>query len=500
MATSDLDLISMADIARLAGQSPATVGNWKARNPDEFPPQRSRGSRGPLYDRAEVTEWLVATKRLDKRPPEFTAVWQLADDLRGAMTTDDAMQTALVLLAVMATSPSNWQALQRNPADGLDATLRSIVHTLFPQAEELLPKNPLPHLVLARAVDTLSSMDPSTVGTMIDTLLEQAARTLGHHGGEFLSPASVRRLLVALADPVGTVYNPASGIGQLMTDIGKGNTAVTSIIGQEVNQRVWAMGQLNLAIHGVQAEVAFGDVFTADAFSDLRADRVIAVPPWNQKLVVLQQLRHDPRWVFGEPGPNDSNAAWIQHCLYHLADAGRAVMALPNSVLSQSGRSGRMRQRLVKAGLLDAVIALPAGLFPWTTLPCSILIFAKGRPTVHGKPASTLMIDVSEAADGHGTRSAALSDHLIENVALQYREWSEGVPPASDNSAIASFDELAANDFIIGPARYLAPSKPSVTPNWAVGRRSALAAHLERLIQASKEADDHLATILELGK
>src|SRR3954468_22036647 len=96
-----IDLISMADIARLAGQSRATVGNWKARNPKDFPPERGRGSRGPLYDRAEVTAWLESTKRLDVRPPEVATMWQLADQLRDGLRTEDAMPLLLVLLAVM---------------------------------------------------------------------------------------------------------------------------------------------------------------------------------------------------------------------------------------------------------------------------------------------------------------------------------------------------------------------------------------------------------------
>jgi predicted DNA-binding transcriptional regulator AlpA len=362
MATPEYDLISMADIARLAGQSRATVGNWKGRNPEEFPPERGRGSRGPLYDRSEVTEWLTATGRLDQRPPEVVAVWALADSLRGAMTTEDAMQLCLVLLAVMATSPNEWQAIRRAPADRLETSLRSAVQSLFPFAIDLLPKGALPHTPVLRAIEMLSNTDASTVAAMTDALLGQAALSIGYRGGEYLTPDSVRELMVALASPSGTIYNPASGIGLLMVDVANDSQTVTSITGQEINQRVWAMARLNLAIHGVTADVALGDLFTADAHPNLRADCVVAVPPWNQKLAILDRLHDDPRWVYGEPGSNDGNTAWIQHCLYHLADGGQAVLVLPNSTLFESGRSGRTRQRIVKAGLLDAVIALPAGL------------------------------------------------------------------------------------------------------------------------------------------
>ena len=99
--------------------------------------------------------------------------------------------------------------------------------------------------------------------------------------------------------------------------------AVTEIVGQEINSRVRAMSRLNLAVHHVDAKVALGDVFRDDHYPQLRADRVIAVPPWSQKIPVLERLRDDPRWLWGEPGSNDGNVAWIQHCLYHLADGGR---------------------------------------------------------------------------------------------------------------------------------------------------------------------------------
>jgi type I restriction-modification system DNA methylase subunit len=498
MADAGLDLISMADIARLAGQSRATVGNWKARNPD-FPAERARGSRGPLYDRAEMTAWLESTNRLDKRSPEVVAVWQLADQLRGGMTTEDAMPFILVLLAVMSTSdPADWRRLQESHPDQLDSLLRSTAQSLFPFADEVMPRAKLPAASVAGALATLSGTDRAKVALMADALLEQSARTIGHRGGEYLSPASVRKLVVGIAGPVGSVYNPASGIGQLMVDAATDeSSAAIELVGQELNPRLWAMAQLNLAIHDVKADIALGDVFTEDRHPDLRADRVIAVPPWGQKLTIADRLMDDPRWVYGEPGPSDGNAAWIQHCIYHLADDGRAVVVLPNGALFEGGRARRIRQRIVKAGLLDAVLALPAGLFPWTPLACSLLVFAKGRPNADGKPAPTLMVDISDATQARGGRSTALSDELIHEVTLIYRDWVAGSEPRSENASVAHLHELAANDFVIDPGRYL--SLPHTPPNLGetIRERSALLAQLDLLSQESRKADDHLKAILE---
>jgi type I restriction-modification system DNA methylase subunit/predicted DNA-binding transcriptional regulator AlpA len=498
MARTGLELISMADIARLAGQSRATVGNWKARNPD-FPPERGRGARGPLYDRAEVTQWLESTNRLDKRPEEVAAMWQVADQLRGSMTMQDALPLILVLLAVMSkSSPEDWQRIRQAPPWDLDTILRSSALTLFPFAEELIPRGRLPAEPLLRVVEVLSQFDRPDISAMADALLEHAAQAMGKQGGEYLSPPSVRKLVVALAEPVGSVYNPASGIGQLMVDAAvAAEPDEIELFGQEINVQVWAMARLNLAIHGVHTEIALGDVFRDDYYPQLRAQRVVAVPPWNQKLRILDDLVGDPRWVWGEPGPNDSNAAWIQHCLYHLADGGRAVIVMANRALFERGRAGRIRQRIIKAGLLDAVLALPPGLFQTTSLACSVLVFVKGRPRANGKPAPTLMVDLRNSSEGRASRSASLGDNVIAEAARLYHSWAAGEEPASRIAAVTRYNDLADNDFVIDPGRYVAVPPAASDLDEVVDERSALVDKLERLSQVSRVADDHLKAILE---
>jgi type I restriction-modification system DNA methylase subunit len=498
MATLQPDLISMADIARLAGQSRATAGNWKSRNAEDFPVERGRSSRGPLYDRAEVTAWLEVTNRLDRRSAEVTAVWHLADQLRDGMSTEATMSLLLLLLAMMSKAHrSEWhRVLEAEPRD-LEATLRASAGALFPFAEEVMPAGKLPAQSVARAIDTLSTLDRPRVGVMADALLEQAAKALDHRGGEFLTPPPVRELVIAIAEPMGTVYNPASGVGQLMIDAATNATfKPVHLVGQEINRRTWAMARLNLAIHDVPADVALGDVFGDDHFPQLRADRVISVPPWGQKLPLVDALTDDPRWVWGEPGPNDGNAAWVQHCLSHLADDGRAVIVLPNSALFEGGRARRIRQRIVKAGLLDAVLALPPGLFDWTALPCSVLVFTKGRPDVNGKPAPTLMIDLSESTVEHGGRVSTLDRDLIHEVAEVYQCWVKGERPTVEYAAVAAFDDLAGNDFVIDPGRYLSLAHAAPDLKKAIRTRSELSRRLESLTEASRRADKNLQAVL----
>jgi len=498
MAGTGLGLISTADIARLAGQSRATVGNWKARNPD-FPPERGRSSRGPLYDRAEVTEWLESTGRLSREQAEIAAVRRVSDLLRGHIAAEDSLSLILVLLAVMSSSGGGWRRVRDAPPQALDAAIRSTARSLFPSADELIPRATLPAGPTEEVISALSGLGQPRVALMADALLEQAASAMGKRGGEYLSPPFVRRLVTALAGPAGSYHNPASGIGQLLIEAAAANRGgAAELTGQEINSRIWAMSQLNLSIHDVSAEIALGDVFTHDRYPQLRAERVVAIPPWNQKLPELDRLAGDPRWVWGEPGPNDGNAAWIQHCLYHLADGGRAVLVLPNTALFEGGRSGRIRRRMVKAGLLDAVIALPSGLFAWTPVSCAVLIFTKGGAGVNRGATSVLMVDVRDSPGGR-TAGSAPGESVIREITGIYDRWAAGKAPVSEIAAAADYGMLAANDFVIDPGRYVAAPRPAPDLGETLRKRDALLHHLNALIQASRQADERLREILEKG-
>lgn len=501
MTGTQSDLISMADIARMSGQSRATVGNWKARSQD-FPAERSRGSRGPLYNRFEVIAWLESTNRAVSSSPDVAVVWELADGLREELTIEESLPLLLLLLAMVSKSGrSGWRGVMGTNSDGLDAALRTTARELFSFADDLLPFREIPGESVGRAISTMSALEPTRVPVVADVLLEQAANAIGSRGGEFLSPAIVRRLVVALAEPTGSVYNPASGISQLMVDAAKSSAGrPTRLFGQEIDRRIWAMAQLNLELHGIVADLALGDVFEDDRFPQLRADRVISIPPWNQRLDLADEAARDPRWVWGEPGPNDGNSAWIQHCLFHLAENGRAVLVLPTGVLFQGGRAGRIRQRLVKAGLLHAVIALPAGLFSWTSVSCAVLVLVKGRSDVDGGTSTTLMIDVEKLASREGRRPAVMDEADVDDVAELYRKWASGHRPNADFAAVATFDDLAANDFVIDPGRYLADSGSSESPEKSRRERLDLTKRLHSLSEISFAADTRLMKLLEPGR
>jgi type I restriction enzyme M protein len=445
-----------------------------------------------------VIQWLTATDRLEHRPVHLQAAWSFVEGLRQTVDTQEALQLILVLLAVrMESTPRAWQDLSASAASNVTKELRTRVRAMFPEAEILLPRTDVPGESLAKTIAMISDVDRTVAGDALDSIFERAADTLGHRGGQYMTPRSIRRLIVALAGREGSLYNPGTGLGQLMVDMADHATSSgNSIYGQEINESIRAMARLNLAIHGVDAKVASGDVFSADAFSDLRADRVVAVPPWGQRLDQADELANDPRWVWGEPGPADGNAAWIQHCLYHLADDGRAVVVVPNRAMFEGGRSGRIRQRIIKAGLLDAVIALPAGLFRWTNVPCALLVFSKARQRDRRDQGSVLMIDIRDQASATSRRDRELSSAVIDEVSRTYRDWTAGVDVVADGAIVASYDQLAANDFAVDPGRYMPIDLAPEDPGDARRERDDLVRELSTLNARCRAADDRVAQIL----
>jgi type I restriction enzyme M protein len=423
------------------------------------------------------------------------------DQLRAStsLRSDEILEVLFALLAVRARStPEDWRDLRASPPDMLGRALDRRLMAVADVSVDVLLSRTFSAAVVAQAIDTISSPG-APVGEIADYLIEQFAGVVGRTGDNYAIPPSIRRLVISMAQPTGVIYDPAAGFGQLLIDAAaEAGSSPYDLLGQERSPWACTMAQLNLVIHGIHAEIVAGDVFRHDMFPQLRAHRVMAVPPFGpRQLPSADEMASDPRWVWGEPGANDVDVAWIEHCLFHLADNGRAVLVLPNRILFRGGRAGRIRQRIVKAGLLDAVVALPPGLFHSTSVAPSLLVFVKGRASVKGEPAPTLMIDTRNFTPNRARPTRSLSADLIAEVAELYHEWAAGTSPDSDLSAVAHFDDLAANDFVIDPARYVPVPRTAWDADEAATDRAALIGQLEALTQASRAADDHLEAVLK---
>ena len=217
----------------------------------------------------------------------------------------------------------------------------------------------------------------------------------GRKGGEFYTPSlSGKRLLVEMLEPYqGRVYDPCCGSSGMFVQsvefirahaTGNGNGGRVrgdiSIYGQESNHTTWRLARMNLAIRGIEGQIAFGDSFHNDRHPDLRADYILANPPFNVSDWGGERLRDDQRWQYGVPPAGNANFAWVQHFLYHLAPRGVAGFVLANGSMSsnQSGE-GAIRKSIVEAGLVDCIIALPGQLFRSTQIPACLWFLRKGR-------------------------------------------------------------------------------------------------------------------------
>ena len=290
----------------------------------------------------------------------------------------------------------------------------------------------------ARATDVL--------GSVYEYFLEQFALAEGRRGGEFYTPRSVVRLLVEMLQPYqGRVYDPCCGSsGMFVQSIefiedhasgnGNGGRAATdiSIYGQESNYTTWRMARMNLAIRGIEGRIAHGDSFHNDRHPDLRADYILANPPFNVSDWGGERLQDDQRWRYGVPPRGNANFAWVQHFLHHLAPRGRAGFVLANGSMSsnQSGE-GQIRKNIVEAGLVDCIVALPGQLFRSTQIPACLWFLSRDKSNT-ARRSDTLFIDARNLGHMLDRTRRDLSLEDIARIANTYHAWRKlGAPPSS---------------------------------------------------------------------
>ncbi|MCB0933999.1 MAG: N-6 DNA methylase [Mycobacterium sp.] len=504
------NLISMADVARMTGQSRSTVGNWKARHAD-FPAPASRTSRGPLYERGAIEEWLQRTGRFRSIPMTSTSspvstVGRIPTPLERA---DAATVAGLLTLSVAdASRPVDYARLSEALTlaslceRGDIAGLRDVVHSKFPFADGLIDWVSWAGRAaeLASLHQEISSLDTKRIPELVDAAVTRCALTESGALREsprdvVVLPPSVRLLAAGLLSPEGgdVLYQAGPGLGQLVIAAAHENeNPPGAVYLQESSTRTAQLAHLNLIAHGVAATVESGDVLHRDAFPELRADRVIATPPW-EPTTGLSGTTEDPRWGWGEPGANDGYLAWIQHCLYHLADGGRAVILLPLNAVFDRGRSAvQIRRRIVEDGHLEGVVSLPVGAIPGTTVRGVLLVLVK-KPIEY----ETMMFDMSISPDGTPSPDGIPTLERARHVVDKYHEAAAGGLAEALNFTGVDAELLAPNDFILDPGRYqyafggVASEIEQMMINFG-----ELRAGLELLVKACRKADREVATML----
>jgi type I restriction enzyme M protein len=327
-------------------------------------------------------------------------------------------------------------------------------------------------------------------------MIGMLASGLGDGKEELLPPTEA--LLVGLADQGKLVFDPAAGTGQLLVAVGKSiGPSPAILVGQEQNEQARDLALLNLKIHGLEATIRTGDALADDALLDLRADVIVSNPPWGQRVFMAQKVASDARWVWGAPGPGDSNMAWVQHCLYHLADQGRAVILLPSKVLFEQGRSAKIRQGIIKSGYLESVIALPPGLLRTTKIGTAVLVFVKGHRQNDGGPNSTLMVNLEEQPTQEWGNQRRLPMSLVNEVLAMRRHFLAGHEPTTQYAAIASYEAIAENGFDITPKRYVISPQFSPSPMHFGDALKSARESLLRALESGHQTDRQLEQLLK---
>lgn len=401
-----------------------------------------------------------------------------------------------------------------------------------PSLKGVLPKNyarrELTPTTLGGLIDTFSREDLTAqehegldvLGRVFEYMVSQFASAEGKLGGEFYTPRSVVKLMVDMLEPFnGRVYDPACGSGGMFVQADRfirahgGVRNDISVFGQEQNPTTWRLAKMNLALRGIDANLGpqWGDSFSNDLHPDLRADFILANPPFNISQWGGESLRDDPRWKYGVPPASNANFAWIQHMLHHLSPTGTMATVLANGSLSskQSGE-GEIRKNLVEADLVECIVAMPSQLFYTTGIPVCLWFLTKDKSdrkvktelSQRSRPGEVLFIDARDM--GHmATRTVReLSDEDIAAIADTYHSW-RGEPGHATYRDVPGFcasvatEVIRMHDHLLTPGRFIEPAAQPDDGEGLALKLSRLTREVRDGFSARAELQQKVLTVLD---
>ncbi len=313
------------------------------------------------------------------------------------------------------------------------------------------------------------------------------------------TPSSIVQTLAEVLQPCqGRVYDPCCGSGGMLLQAARfaeqhsGSSGSVTLYGQEADPEAWRWAKMNLMIHGIDANLGSGhaDSFAKDCHTALRADYVMANPPFNLSAWGADQLWGDDRWQYGMPPGGNANFAWLQHMLHHLAPAGKIGMVLANgSLSSQSGGEGRIRRNIIEADLVECIVALPPQLFYTTQIPVSLWFLSKRKR----HPGTTLFIDARKLGTMVTRRRRELTGEDIGRIAGSYKAYCEGNLEAQIGfCAVVHTGEIAAQDYILTPGRYVGAERQAEDSEHLEQKLARLTGDLAQLFAKSHALEEEL--------
>lgn len=336
------------------------------------------------------------------------------------------------------------------------------------------------------------------LGRVYEYFLGGFAGAEGKRGGEFYTPRSIVRLLVEMLEPYkGRVYDPCCGSGGMFVQSERfveehgGRIGDIAIYGQERNRTTWRLARMNLAVRGIDADIRWNTEgsFHKDELPDLKADFILANPPFNVSDWGGERLREDARWKFGVPPIGNANYAWLQHIHHHLSPNGVAGVVLANGSMSTAtSGEGDIRRALLEADAVDCMIALPGQLFYSTQIPACLWFLARNKNPggdCYDRRGQVLFIDARKLGQMEGRTRKVFSDRDITRIADTYHAWRAERVPYEDESGFCksvTLEEIREHNHTLTPGRYVG----------AVASEEDDISFKERFTELKKTLSEHL--------
>ena len=349
------------------------------------------------------------------------------------------------------------------------------------------------------------SRSKDILGRTYEYFIGQFADAEGKKGGQFYTPRSIVQLLVEMLEPYkGRILDPCCGSGGMFVQSEKfiqahgGKIGNISVFGQESNQTTWRLAKMNMAIRGIDANIREGDSFHDDQFKDLKADFVIANPPFNDSDWRGELLQDDVRWKYGVPPKGNANFAWVQHFIHHLSPTGTAGFVLANgSLSSNTSGEGEIRKNILEADLVDCIVALPSQLFYNTMIPACLWFVTRDKKDnkFRDRRKKVLFIDARNLGTMIDRRHKELTEEEIKKISSTYHAWrGEGGKYADVKGFCkeANLEEIAKNSYILTPGRYVGTEEAEEDEEEFEEKMKKLTNELSEQFKKSKELEEEI--------
>ena len=344
-----------------------------------------------------------------------------------------------------------------------------------------------------------SGDEKDLLGRVYEYCLQKFASMEGKNAGEFYTPSCIVRTIVEILQPyAGRVYDPCCGSGGMFVQSAKfiqnhqKDINNISVYGQEANPSTWKMAHMNVAIRGLEANLgkSYADTFFNDQHPTLKADFIMANPPFNLSDWGADKLEKDVRWKFGIPPAGNANFAWMQHMIHHLSPTGRIGLVLANGALSsQTGGEGVIRQKIVEADLVEGIIALPSQLFYSTGIPVSLWFLSRNKQ----QAGKVLFIDARNMGTMVTRAVRELMEPDIRKIADTFEAFRNGsLEDEAGYCAVKSLQDIKAQDFILTPGRYVGIAEQEDDGEPFAEKMTRLTSELSGLFAESHRLEDEI--------